>query len=792
MALLRCILLALFFSAGMAPAQEAETGTAGDAVTVNSAPASAAAETTGPDYTLWSSTEARAEAAITAGRASTVALEELRSQLSAWRAEFQDAAKVNDQRLKTLTTQIGALGPAPGEGETEAADIAQRRAELLSLIEQVRAPRLRAEEAFSSADGLIREIDRVIRDRQADELLSLGPSPLNPVNWAPAIVAISGSLHTLSKEVTDAWGEPAQRAEFRSNIPAIVFYVVLGGLLILRSWRWVDQATAQVVRTSRPGRVTRSVLLSLGNFALPLLGTFLLIRAIYALDVVGLRTDAMLSGLMLVVSTFLAGHWVGRLIFPRDEGLIPILDLRPEARLEGRWNFSALGLIVALNILVNMFETVFAFEPAETAVLRFPLLAGAAYLLFRLSALFILHTRHVDADPEEEEARLVDRVIKLAARIAQIIAVLGVVLGVIGYGRAAEGLIVASAFTMGLFAAILILHRLVYDLYAMAIGDPDRARDGLVPVFVNFVLTLMTLPLLALIWGAREADLTELWAQFRTGFQIGNAQISPTDFITFLGVFAVGYAATRLLQSSLKTSVLPKTSIDAGGQNAIVAGTGYLGIFLAALIAISTAGIDLSSLAIVAGALSVGIGFGLQNIVSNFVSGIILLIERPVAEGDWIEVGSTMGIVKDISVRSTRIETFDRTDVIVPNADLVSGTVTNWTRHNNVGRVIVPVGVAYGTDTRKVEQVLLEIAEAHPLVLLSPKPGVVFQGFGADSMDFEIRAILRDVNFVLSVKSDMNHEIARRFVEEGIEIPYAQRDIWIRNPEALQPQQDQD
>jgi small-conductance mechanosensitive channel len=395
---------------------------------------------------------------------------------------------------------------------------------------------------------------------------------------------------------------------------------------------------------------------------------------------------------------------------------------------------------------------------------------------------------HLRAAPTEDGARatnVTSVLARITGRLLRFASFVAPVLALIGFTNLSIVFVFPMIATIGLIYAIFIVQELLIEIYKTIAGGAQTAADGLLPVLINFSVVMASMPVFALIWGARVANLTEIWTQFKDGISIGGTQISPLDFMTFVMVFTIGYGATRLIQSALKGTVLPKTKLDLGAQNAIVSGFGYVGVFLAAMAAISSTGLDLSSLAIVAGALSVGIGFGLQNIVSNFVSGIILLIERPVSQGDWIEVGGKMGYVRDISVRSTRIETFDRTDVIIPNADLVSGVVTNWTRGNTVGRLIVPVGVAYGTDTRKVEQILAEIASNQSMIVLNPPPSVVFQGFGADSLDFEIRAILHDVNYMNVVKSEINHQIAERFVQEGIEIPFAQRDIYIKNIDEL-------
>ena len=757
-----------------------------EAFAQGSATSSSQSDSTALDYDAWDKTAARAESAIEVARASTPALEALRADLTQWRDKFQAAQGINASTISTVQRQLDALGPVPENGQ-ESAEIAAQRDELNSRLADLKAPSKRAELAHSRADGLVSGVDQIIRDRQTEKLLDFGPSPVNPVNWPSAVSTLFDSAHALHSEALAMWSSPSQRNEALAALPVSGILLLIGAILVARGRKWSRRLTRRVLKDRQSaGRWISGFVVSLGSLVLPYLGLMLLAGAIYLTGLVGTRLDRVLEAALQAALVFLVARWLATRIFPTEDMRAPPLNLDDDARRAGRWYGALLGLAMGLHHFLDEMGLTFGWSEAAGNVILFPLVVVAALLLWRLGRLLLQHAEENVEDTGEETYR--GRMTRLLARLLVVLSVASPVLAAVGYVSLSKFLLFPSVLSLMVLASLVVLQRVVVELYALLSGNRDGAADSLIPVLVGFVLVLLSVPVVALIWGARVTDLTELWTQFVDGITIGNTRISPTIFLTLAVVFVIGLVATRLLQGALKNSVLPKTKIDPGGRNAIVSGVGYIGIFLAALIAITSAGIDLSSLAIVAGALSVGIGFGLQNIVSNFVSGIILLIERPISEGDWIEVGGQHGTVKDISVRSTRIETFDRTDVIVPNADFVSGTVTNYTRGNTVGRVIVPVGVAYGADTRKVETILQEIGEAHPLVLANPAPYVVFQGFGASSMDFEIRAILRDVNFVLNVRSDMNHEIARRFAEEGLEIPFAQQDIWLRNPETLSGQ----
>lgn len=739
-----------------------------------------------PDYAAWERLATRAETVLAAGETSNQGLEVIRGQLADWRNIFTGAQSANANRIATLREQINALGPAPAEGAVEAEEIALRRAALSEQLVRLQAPGLAAEEAYRRASGLIAEIDRVLRERQANELLKLFPTPANPANWPTAATALVQLGADVWTEVKRNWARGDRRAGAMDNLPAVILFLTVAVALVWRGRTFIERLAWRLQgRDTVRGRRVWGFLASLGQVAVPSLGVVLAVSALSLTGMPGTLGQGLLTGLSPAGLTLFLALWLGGRVFPPGE--VPAewvggtFALSPERRAEGRALVSVLGLMLALVQLWEGARLLRPFSETARAVIEMPLLALTGLTLWRLGHLIRDHV--AQARSEGEGGTFRDTLAGLVGRGAIVIGLVGPLVALVGYVNAAAALIYPAAASLGLIALVLVLQELIEDIYALIVPTEGEggAAQGLVPVLAGFVLVVASLPLFALIWGARADYLLEIWQRFRQGVQVGETRISPTSFLWLLVLFGLGYTVTKLVQGALKSTILPKTKLDQGGRNAITSGVGYLGIFLAGLIAISGAGIDLSSLAFIAGALSLGIGFGLQNIVQNFVSGIILLIERPVSEGDWIEVGAVSGTVKSISVRSTRIQTFDRSDVIVPNADLVTQQVTNWTRFSMAGRLIVPVGVAYGSDTHHVEQVLREIAEAQPLAVLDPPPVVALVGLGADALNFEIRVILRDVNFLLSVRSAINHMIISRFAEEGIEIPFNQADVSLRN-----------
>ena len=738
------------------------------------------------DFDTWEKTASRAEQTIEKAEASSPALETLRQSLVEFRAEALALQDANKDRVSTIQSQLDALGPHPEDG-TEAADIAQRRAALTGQLATANAPTLAAQEAYNRANGLIGEIDSIIRDRLKVRLFTLGPSPLNPTYWRGAAASLGLFFADASAEVAESWSSEAQRVQMQKNLPVTLALLVAGLVLLGRARQWVVAGLGQMP-TERLALKSESryLLFSLTRLVVPTLGVWALGLSAASTGLIGIRGQIIVDAAPLMGVTVFAGQWLGQTLFGNDEAAPKFFSLDSTEASMGRQLALLMGGIMALHQLLARIAMQADFEEVSYVVSAFPVVLGAGFLLVRMGAL--LDPGRTDKlKPDAPATPLQDRILFLLMRGAIIIGVMGPLLAAVGYFTAATAFVFPAIVTLALLGASVITHRLFCNLVLTLISRgnddaKDAAKQGaLVPAFSGFALIAVSVPVLALIWGARVSDLSEIWTVINNGFTLGDRRISVADFLSFVVVFAVGYTLTRLLQSTLRTSVLPNTNLDAGGRNAVLTGTGYVGIFLAAIAAISAGGLDLSSFAIVAGALSVGIGFGLQAIVSNFVSGIILLVERPIKEGDWIEVGAYSGYVKKISVRSTEIQTFDRATLIIPNADFITSTVTNRTHANLHGRVRIPIGVGYDSDPRQVEEILLEIASAHNMLAVGTSPSVVFMGFGADSMDFEIRAILRDVNYSLSVKSDINYQIVERFRREGIEIPFAQRDINLRN-----------
>ena len=262
---------------------------------------------------------------------------------------------------------------------------------------------------------------------------------------------------------------------------------------------------------------------------------------------------------------------------------------------------------------------------------------------------------------------------------------------------------------------------------------------------------------------------------------IGNISISLGNIIFFIISIWLSVAVARFVKFILEGDVLPKFNLPRGVPGTISILSSYLIIGLGIIIAVVGAGIDLNSFALLAGALGIGIGFGLQDIVMNFISGLILIFERPIQIGDAVQVEELSGRVQHIGIRSSTIKTWEGAEVIVPNGNLISNKLINWTLSDHRRRIDIKIGVAYGTDVNLVMETLLECAKINDKILTSPPPYVLFNDFGESSLDFELRCWTADFALWIEIRSDLRIAVEKAFREKKIEIPFPQRDLHLRS-----------
>ncbi|CAN5837458.1 hypothetical protein BH23GEM7_BH23GEM7_00740 [soil metagenome] len=372
-------------------------------------------------------------------------------------------------------------------------------------------------------------------------------------------------------------------------------------------------------------------------------------------------------------------------------------------------------------------------------------------------------------------------------------AVWAVVLGaeILGFYLLARWIVhatVTSALVVFVVAFLVVLARgAIHTL--LRIEAKGRWRF-LRRVGIPFVERLVLLLQVVLVMGAAlvlldvwelTASPLESWNRIvDAGVTIAGVRITVGRLMLAVLMVYIAVLISWLLRTFVDSEVQRRWELDRGVGESINTLVHYFLITAGVLFAIGVLGVELQNFAIIAGALGVGIGFGLQNVVNNFVSGLILLFERPVRVGDTVVVGGEWGTIKKIGLRSTVVLTFDQSEMIVPNGDLVSEKVTNWTLSNPIARVLIPVGVAYGSDVEKVLEILVEAASAHPGVLAEPRPMALFVEFADSSLNFELRVWVRDIALRLEVRSKVLAEVDRRFRAAGIEIPFPQRDLHLR------------
>lgn len=681
-----------------------------------------------------------------------------------------------DEELAKLFDDVGAFKAEIDPFGEEARDL--RDSYLASLqkdapeTDEIKAQKKALDDRVSMIEGWQGQIDLIftragqLQDKVSARRISLllkaltarGEAAANPFVWLRAgkeALSVPGALARQAAENMQAW--PAASALYAQKV---WLFAVLAAVAAWFAVRFVARRRGQALEPALAGPWSRAVLGFL-SAALPLAAAALCLGLASGWGV----TDLLPPKLLVLAGGLLSGLLIAGLGFV---GLTSATEPLPASadRLALR-RFGA-GLLILLGLEFALGPILAATESANVSAV-WALVFTALALIF--TRLFV---RALQA--ALGEGNTASRVLLLAgpSTLLMVLAV-AVVAALAGYGPFARYLTANLFATVLLLAAAGTLREALREFLPKAFDvqgpagralslklGADQATLRLIQFWLGILLDIV-IPLLALfgltvVWGAGSDDAITLGRRLVDGIRIGNVTLSLTGLLLAIFAFMIGVWITRAAQRFLDTRIFPDTQLDTGVRNSLRSGLGYVGVMIAAAVGISVLGINLSSLGLIVGALSVGIGFGLQNIVNNFVSGLILLIERPVKVGDRILVAGNEGIVKRINVRATEIINQHRASVLVPNADFLGGAVTNWTHKDQGARLHLAFQTPGTLGAEKGRDLLIGCAIAHPEVQKAPVPFVLLKEIGG-SYSFELVADIENAERMDEVASDLRFAV---------------------------------
>ncbi len=771
--------------------------------------------------TAWSRTLDRLAALATRPNLVTSEIDAARAEALEVRAEASGAAAAAREELQPVLALLAPLEQKPAEikpGEERKPDATPAAVE----PDGVKAERTRlqgqkgvlegrvkqAELAVARADLLIQQLGRARGVSFLNALLRKMPSPFLPSTWRAAGLEF-GDLAVQQRVAWGQWLREGPLSGVASGGGAVL--ALAGAALTVGFWfgvRWLRRRFGRDEAVAEPAyrdRVSVALIEGLGLVAVPVLALLFLLAIVRLGEPPAAVVEALVSAA--------TGAAIALLVHGLSE--TALAPTRPRWRIVGLSDASA-GL---LSNRLRRLAWAYGFFSLAEALLspespQRPALNALATLAFAIGvSAFTWPVLRIDCwrrPPAAAAEGAAAQVAALAggggvtaARLA-VGLVVAVVLGaaLLGYANLADHAYGALVHTVVALMVAAVLHAVVRDLLdaaasptsptgrwmrgALGLEADAPLHDRLVVLMLfDLVLVVALSALVPAVWGA-DIDDIGLWTwRLLTGLKIGGHTISLIDIAIAVVLFVVAVTALRFGRRLVRERLLPSIHVNESARHAIDAGINYVGMLVAVLLAITTLGIDFSNLALILGALSVGIGLGLQGIANNTISGIIMLLERPVKVGDWVVVGKHEGIVRRINVRATEIETFQRAAVIVPNSEFLQTAVTNWTYADNVGRIDLPVSVAYGADPDQVTDLLLAAAKSCPWVATTPAAVVLFKQMADSGLQFELRVFLANVANGLLARNHLNRAILKSLNEAGVEIPYPQQEIRFRDIQDL-------